>query len=158
MHACSLTNQAATIQRFVGSTIQARIAAEVTAIANSLKDQMRELVAAEMAAVAAADKAATNSLVSAIDASMATVSKLKASNDANADKLEKLQSLESVGPHISKIVASLQTTHYMDDSIPVLRKAYFHTHAGTSSWFVGNSADLFGGVNPSTWTDNNGMA
>ena len=158
MHARSLNSQAATIQRYVGSTIQARIAAEVSAVANSLKDQMRVLVAAEMAAIAAADEAANANLVSVIDAALVSVDKLKASNVENGVLLEKLQSLESVGPQISKIVSSLGTTHYMDDSIPVLRKAYFHTHAGTSSWFLDNSADLFGGVNPSTWTDNNGMA
>ena len=157
MHARSLTNQAATIQRFVGSSIQARIAAEVAAIANSLKDQMRELVAAEMAAVAAADEAANANLVSAIEAAIVSVDKLKTSNDENGVQLEKLQSLESVGPQITKMVASLQATHYMDNSIPVLRKAYFHTHAATSSWFAGNSADLFGGIAPSSWTDGNAM-
>jgi len=158
LHARSLTNQAATIQRYVGTSIKARIAAEVAAVANSLKDQMRVLVAAEMAAVAAADEAANAKLVSAIDAALVSVNKLKASNDENGVLLEKLQSLESVGPQITKIISSLGTTHYMDDSIPVLRKAYFHTHSSTASWFVGNSADLFGGVNPSTWTDSNGMA
>ena len=153
-----MTNQAATIQRFVGSSIKARIAAEVAAIANSLKDQMRELVTAEMAAIATSDEEATDSFVSAIDIAQVSVNKLKASNDENGVLLEKLQSLESVGPQMLKIVSSLGTTHHMDDSVPVLRKAYFHTHASTSSWFVGNSADLFGGVNPSTWTDGNGMA
>jgi len=153
-----LTSQATTIQRFVGSSIKARIAAEVAAVANSLKDQMRELVTAEMAAIAAADEAATHRFVSAIDIAQVSVDKLKASKDENGVLLKKLQSLESVGPQISKIVSSLGTTRYMDDSIPVLRKAYFHTHSGRSSWFVGNSADLFGGVNPSTWTDGNGMA
>ena len=38
----------------------------------------------------------------------------------------------------------------------VYRSAKFHTHAHAStSWFMGNNASMFGGVNPSNWTDNN---
>jgi hypothetical protein len=39
------------------------------------------------------------------------------------------------------------------------RLARFHTHQhSTTSWLLGNSAALYGGVNPSNWTDNNHLA
>ena len=38
------------------------------------------------------------------------------------------------------------------------RFAVFHTYDETSGWAFGNNANLFGGVNPSTWTDGNALA
>lgn len=38
------------------------------------------------------------------------------------------------------------------------RYASFHTYHENFGWAFGNDASLFGGVNPSTWTDGNGQA
>jgi len=54
-----------------------------------------------------------------------------------------------------KAIASLKNTHYGDSSIPVFRYAQFHTYQARQRWFDGNRASGFGGVAPSSWTDNN---
>jgi hypothetical protein len=40
----------------------------------------------------------------------------------------------------------------------VYRWATFHTYFEAAGWLFGNDATLFGGVNPSTWTDGNALA
>jgi hypothetical protein len=65
---------------------------------------------------------------------------------------------EDVAGMVSTVVSALENTHYMDPSVPILYACSFHTHQHSSSWLMSNQATLFGGINPSTWTDNNGMA
>jgi len=67
-------------------------------------------------------------------------------------------SLRTRVPLLLQVVSALKTTYFFDDSVPVLRWAYFHTYQQRSSWFIGNEVDLYGGINPSTWTDGNAMA
>lgn len=40
----------------------------------------------------------------------------------------------------------------------IYRWNVFSTYDQAHGWFAGNSTDLFGGINPSNWTDNNGIA
>ena len=54
------------------------------------------------------------------------------------------------------VLAALKLTHYGNPSVPVFRWQKFHTHQGSGiSWFDQNSANGYGGIHPSQWTDGN---
>lgn len=152
-----MNNLAATIEKFVSDTIAAQTATSVAAASKDIRDVMDVIKAEIVDAAKDAEDQLVADTAQIIDDTVDVVSALQADNDDSKSSLESLKDLEAVGPAITKVVAALSTTHYMDSSVPVLRHCYFHTHQHRSSWLVGNQGDLFGGVNPSAWTDSNGM-
>jgi hypothetical protein len=57
-------------------------------------------------------------------------------------------------------IASIAQNGTVTCAIPsrVMRYAVWTTYDQSGSWMASNDANLFGGVNPSTWGDNNGVA
>jgi hypothetical protein len=52
-----------------------------------------------------------------------------------------------------------QNSSQVNGNLPATyRFATFHTHQHQTSWVMGNNAAMFGGVNPSAWTDGNAYA
>jgi hypothetical protein len=56
------------------------------------------------------------------------------------------------------LLNNLKSTSFSDPKVPVFRMAKFHTYSWGSPWMDNNNAEMFGGVNPSTWSDGNGKA
>eukprot|EP00056_Hartaetosiga_gracilis_P010103 m.148319 g.148319 ORF g.148319 m.148319 type:complete len:422 (-) comp13253_c0_seq2:150-1415(-) len=53
---------------------------------------------------------------------------------------------------------SMALTNYLDPQQPVFRWRTWHSYSYSNSWYAGNNADRFGGVNPSEWADSHGYA
>jgi len=57
-----------------------------------------------------------------------------------------------------KVLANLKNSYLSDPKIPVYRIGKWWSYNPRVSWFDSNSPDMFGGVNPSRWSDGNARA
>jgi hypothetical protein len=112
-----------------------------------------------------------SAMASTIETALEDIQKAQAENDKKTeDALEAIEkklaaSKTKILAEVDKklksstdVTAQLDKTYLGDGKIPVYRMAKFHTYSWGSPWMDNNQATFFGGINPSTWTDGNGMA
>ena len=144
---CSLSGATASIKSFIETIISDQIDVAINGLVKDALNEAKDKINI-------VQQETTNTLSDLND----QISETLQTNSETATAVEKLSSLEAVATEVGTVINSLATTHYMDHSVPICRWAYWHTHQHRSSWLIGNAADLYGGVNPSTWTDGNAQA
>jgi len=144
---CSVSGATASIKSFIETIISDQIDAAINGLVKDALNEAKDKISV-------VQQETTDKLSDLKD----RISDAQQTGSETAAAVEKLSGLEEVAAEVVTVIDSLATTHYMDHSVPICRWAYWHTHQHQSSWLIGNAADLYGGVNPSSWTDGDAQA
>jgi hypothetical protein len=145
--------------------------AELQAVANSIRTGFDDRVDTLEAQVSTITANVVSSIIAQIDtdnaALAASVNRIVTDTNAVSSRIDSVDS--SINTKVSsaistpkstmdKLLAVFEKSPVMDAKLPVFRYNTWHTYTPYNGWYCDNNANMFGGVNPSTWTDGRAYA